>query len=187
MKAITMATTNAGKAAEAGAILSTFGIKVEHASIELEEPKTLGLAETARAKAANAYAAVKRPVIVEDTGIFFDEFPLFPGTYTKFAARTLGTRGLGRLLEGGKRGAKFTTIAAYCDGHSVKTFEGSVAGTIAARERGRPKPGMFYDAIFIPNGARRTYAEMNELEKAKTSHRAKAFRSLGKFLEGRLK
>lgn len=177
------ATTNAGKMQEAAAILREFGITVTQAAVEIGEPKTLSLQETAVKKAENAFSLLKKPVVVEDTGIFFDAYKNFPGTYTKFAVQTIGIAGMLKMLEGKNRKACFKTITAFADGKSVETFEGSVQGTIALRPAGNALRSLPYDSIFIPEKHKKTFAQMAESEKNKFSHRAVAFRKLGEWLQ----
>ncbi len=183
-KTIDFATTNAGKAEEAKAILAKYGIKLVQQAVEVDEPKTLDLNETATRKAQAAFMMLGRPVIVEDTGLFFDAYPGFPGTYTKFAAKTIGQSGLLKMLDGCPRGAAFTTIAAFTDGKRTVLFEGTIQGQVARTPRGVARPGLSYDPIFAPEGAGgKTYAEIGTDEKNALSHRAVAFGKLGKWLK----
>ena len=55
-----------------------------------------------------------------------------------------------------------------------------VKGKIPSKPLG--KRGFHYDPIFIPNGTKKTYAQMLIEEKNKISHRAMALNSLKKFL-----
>ncbi|MEK6924547.1 MAG: non-canonical purine NTP pyrophosphatase [Candidatus Micrarchaeota archaeon] len=176
------ATTNPGKFREAADAVKERGLQLEQANIEIEEPKLLELEKTAERKAQLAFNALGRPVVVEDTGVFFDEYPLFPGTYSKFAVKTLGIPALLKLLEGGKRGARFATIAAYCDGKTTNTFEGEARGTILETPEGKSRPGLAYDSVFKCDGGGKTFAQMTVKEKNEHSHRTKAFRKLAKWL-----
>jgi XTP/dITP diphosphohydrolase len=58
----------------------------------------------------------------------------------------------------------------------VIVAEGRVKGSIALHPRG--EHGFGWDALFIPEGDTRTFAEMREGEKNLASHRARAFRNL---------
>ena len=57
---------------------------------------------------------------------------------------------------------------------------GKVSGKISKTKKG--KNGFGYDPIFIPNGHKRTFAEMSKSYKYKIDHRAKAFKKIKKFL-----
>ena len=56
---------------------------------------------------------------------------------------------------------------------SVATFEGRVFGTLAFPPRGTN--GFGYDPIFVPEGHRMTFGEMDPTIKHAISHRARAF------------
>ena len=56
---------------------------------------------------------------------------------------------------------------------------GKVSGKISKTKKG--KNGFGYDPIFIPNGHKRTFAEMSKIHKYKIDHRAKAFKKIKKF------
>ena len=56
---------------------------------------------------------------------------------------------------------------------------GKVSGKISKTKKG--KNGFGYDPIFIPNGHKRTFAEMSKRYKYKIDHRAKAFKKIKRF------
>ena len=56
---------------------------------------------------------------------------------------------------------------------------GKINGQISKTKKG--KNGFGYDPIFIPNGYKRTFAEMSKSYKYKIDHRAKAFKKIKKF------
>ena len=56
---------------------------------------------------------------------------------------------------------------------------GKVSGKISETKKG--KNGFGYDPIFIPNGHKRTFAEMGKSYKYKIDHRAKAFKKIKRF------
>ena len=56
---------------------------------------------------------------------------------------------------------------------------GKVSGKISKTKKG--KNGFGYDPIFIPNGHKRTFAEMSRRYKYKIDHRAKAFKKIKRF------
>ena len=56
---------------------------------------------------------------------------------------------------------------------------GKVSGKISKTKKG--KNGFGYDPIFIPNGHKRTFAEMSKSYKYKVDHRAKAFKKIKRF------
>ena len=56
---------------------------------------------------------------------------------------------------------------------------GKVSGKISKTKKG--KNGFGYDPIFIPNGHKKTFAEMSKSYKYKIDHRAKAFKKIKRF------
>ena len=56
---------------------------------------------------------------------------------------------------------------------------GKISGKISNKKKG--KNGFGYDPIFIPNGHKRTFAEMSKSYKYKIDHRAKAFKKIKRF------
>jgi len=167
---ITVVTGNKNKAAEVAAFFQ--GItKVSHISFECIEPQSDNIAEIARAKAEQAYAALQIPLIVDDTGLFIEALSGFPGPYAAYVQDSLGNAGILRLMVGmTNRRAYFATSIAYIDETGIHIFEGRVEGEITDTPRGTD--GFGYDPIFSVQG--RTLAEMDMAEKNTLSHRARA-------------
>lgn len=80
-----------------------------------------------------------------------------------------------------KRSARFVCSIVIALKGAVKTFSGSVEGTIGTEMRG--KQGFGYDPLFYPEGHDRTFAEMNEDEKNALSHRGKALKGLQEYIK----
>ena len=62
---------------------------------------------------------------------------------------------------------------------TIACVEGKVEGLISSETRG--KNGFGYDPIFIPLKKKKTFGEMNPLQKCKLDHRYKAFKKIKKF------
>ena len=62
---------------------------------------------------------------------------------------------------------------------TIACVEGKVEGLISSEPRG--KNGFGYDPIFIPLKKKKTFGEMNPLQKCKLDHRYKAFKKIKKF------
>lgn len=167
---ITVVTTNKGKAAEIAAFFAGVA-DIEAVALDLIEPQADTLEEISQAKARQAYEQLKRPLIVDDTGLFIEALKGFPGPYAAYVQKTIGNSGILSLLQGVEnRNAYFYTVIAYADASGVKVFSGRVDGTIAASPRGTA--GFGYDPIFAVG--KKTLAEMEIAEKNRVSHRAKA-------------
>jgi XTP/dITP diphosphohydrolase len=134
------------------------------------------LREIASFAAKEACEAALHPVVAEDSGFFVHSLGGFPGPYSSYVFRTIGNKGILRLLPlAGKRDASFQTAVAYCaPGSDPVNFSGSVSGMVAHHPRGIH--GFGFDPIFIPReGDGRTFAEMSTKEKNLLSHRSRAF------------
>jgi XTP/dITP diphosphohydrolase len=167
---ITVVTGNKNKAAEVAAFFDGIA-EVSHISFDCIEPQSDSITEIAKAKAEQAYAALKIPLIVDDTGLFIEALAGFPGPYAAYVQDTLGNAGILRLMEGTpNRRACFATSIAYIDERGIETFEGRVEGEITDSPRGTD--GFGYDPIFSVQG--RTLSEMDMHEKNTVSHRARA-------------
>jgi len=131
------------------------------------------LEEIAREAAEAAFSQLKKPVFVEDTGLFINALNGFPGAYSAWVQQKIGNAGLLKLLDGEKkRSACFETALAFTtNGKDVIGFRGICEGRIAEKETGAS--GFGYDPIFIPAGHEQTFAENIEL-KNKLSHRYKS-------------
>ncbi|MDX1610760.1 MAG: non-canonical purine NTP pyrophosphatase, partial [Candidatus Thermoplasmatota archaeon] len=93
--------------------------------------------------------------------------------YSSYAYATLGWQGILELLEGREdRGAHFQAVIGYHDGEQDRFFSGRIDGTISREARG--EHGFGFDPVFVPEGHKRTFAEMSVAEKGELSHRARA-------------
>ena len=177
------ATTNRKKFEEAFKVAGKFKIRLEIARVNAVEPQG-ELNEIALSKALQAFEKVKKPVVVEDSGLFIRALKGFPGPYSSFVYRTIGCEGILKLMRGlRERKAEFRCAAVYYDGaHKIEVLE-SVEGRIAEKVRG--KGGFGFDPIFIPEGFSKTFAEAPEI-KVKVSHRTRALERLFSALQSLL-
>uniref|UniRef100_A0A7C3WSB8 dITP/XTP pyrophosphatase n=1 Tax=Thermofilum pendens TaxID=2269 RepID=A0A7C3WSB8_THEPE len=178
---IYLATGNRAKAAEMISVLAGFGITAEVVPLKKLEIQSESLEEIARV-AAEHLPPMDAPVVVEDAGLFVDALNGFPGPYSHYVYKTLGCRGLLKLLEGVKeRRACFRSVVAVkTPSGRVEVFTGETWGVITHEEKG--DKGFGFDPIFQPEGSERTFAEMNLEEKNMWSHRGKAVRKLALWL-----
>ncbi len=173
-------TKNRGKLREARTVLSKFGIEVEQLKEDREEIQSEDLEEIAIHSIRNVKAH-KLPIVVEDAGLFINALNGFPGPYSSYVYKTIGCRGILKLMKDVKnREAMFKSAVAYTDGKTMNVFIGKVEGVIAFEERGQE--GFGFDPIFIPSGYNETFAEMGFERKCLISHRAKAFEAFGSWL-----
>lgn len=172
-------TGNENKLKEASDIL---GFSVEGVSIELPEIQDIEVDKIIESKVRSAYEKIKKPIIVEDTGLYFEYMNGFPGALIKWMIKSIGDKGISNLLnlfENKKAYAK--TSIGYFNGNEFKLFNGTIRGKISEIPKG--KNGFGWDTIFIPDGFEKTFAEMTNEEKNKLSMRKIAFEKLKKFLD----
>ncbi|MBN2331297.1 MAG: RdgB/HAM1 family non-canonical purine NTP pyrophosphatase [Candidatus Aenigmarchaeota archaeon] len=175
-------TGNRMKAEEVKEILAGFGIAVEQRSLDIGEIQEKDAEPVAREKARHAFSMVKKPLIVEDTGLYIRAMNGYPGTLIKHFFESIGPQGIVDFLKGKDRSAEAVTVFAYCDPEGrVRTFRGSVSGRIS--DRVTKGYDFAWDTIFIPEGYERTYAEIGTAEKNGISQRRLALESFAKWLK----
>jgi len=171
-------TTNYHKFSEACQVLAEQRVAAAMLKIGAVEIQSNDLEEIAKTSVQDAVEKTGLPVLVEDAGLFIRALNGFPGPYSSYVYRTIGTGGILKLMESvDERSAYFySTVAFYsAEESSPKCFHGKVEGNISLGERG--KQGFGFDPIFEPlDGVGRTFAEMPTTEKNKLSHRAQALR-----------
>ena len=179
-RVVFFATGNIHKFNEARSILTGLDIAVGMLRVKDTEIQSDSLKEIAQVSALDAFKRCGLPVIVEDAGLFIDALNGFPGPYAAYAYKTIGNKGLLKLMKSVEnRKARFWSAIAYCDNSSCAPvcFKGEAEGEITVNERvGSGKSGFGFDPIFQPDGSAKTFAEMTLEEKNGFSHRAKAVR-----------
>ncbi len=174
--ALYFATSNKHKFAEAKEILPG----ISHFNFSHNEIRSDSLEEIALEAVGAAYLQIKKPVFVEDTGLFVEALNGFPGAFSAWVLGKIGCEGILRLMQSEKsRAASFKTCIAFTDGKIAKTFSGECKGSIANKQHG--KNGFGYDPIFVPEGYEKTFAEAPEIKK-KVSHRYNALMQLKDYL-----
>ena len=173
-------TSNEGKYNEASFIMNMFGIKLvwrktEKMEVQSDDVETVALEA---AKAATIYES--SPFIIEDDGLFIDCLNGFPGPYSSYVLIKLGLKRVLKLIEDDRRARFKSAVALHLAGRFM-IFTGIAEGTISFAKKG--DLGFGYDPIFIPDGAKRTMAEMTVMEKSTISHRGKSFTSLAGYLK----
>jgi XTP/dITP diphosphohydrolase len=183
---LVIASHNQGKLREIRELLAPFPVRVVSAEdLGLAEPEETGATfiENAELKARTAAKAAGLPALADDSGMSVDALGGAPGI---FSARWAGPakdfsaamqrveRELGASPD---RTARFicALALAWPDGH-CEHFQGEIHGTLVFPPRGHK--GFGYDPVFIPEGGRETFGEMEPAAKHAISHRAIAFHRL---------
>ena len=195
---ILVATGNTHKLQELVRVLPAFlpnGEKMEYKGLSdfnITPPEETGttLAENAILKATYAARQSGLWALSDDTGLEVDFLNGAPGVHTaRYAGDDCNTQAnnqkLLRALESvpfEKRTARFKTVAclAVPDG-KTQLFEGVCEGHIATDYHGTN--GFGYDPIFIVDELGKSFAQLTADEKNAVSHRGRAFRKVGDWLE----
>ncbi|MEA3495835.1 MAG: RdgB/HAM1 family non-canonical purine NTP pyrophosphatase [Bacteroidota bacterium] len=123
----------------------------------------------------------------DDSGL---EVEILNGKPGVFSARYAGEDGnhkknneklLKELSAKSNRKAQFKTVIALILDGKEYFFEGIVKGKIITELKG--KEGFGYDPLFVADGYKNTFAQMNAELKNKISHRANALKEMIEFLE----
>jgi len=176
------ATGNVHKFNEARRVLAEFKITTAMLNVEAVEIQDDNLENIAKASALDAVKKCGLQVFVEDAGLFIEALNGFPGPYSSYVYRTIGTKGVLKLMENfDEREAYFQSVVAFSGPEeATKCFQGRVKGKISMEERG--SSGFGFDPIFEPSGGpKKTFAEMTITEKNEYSHRAEALRKFAKW------
>ncbi len=198
---LVIATHNAGKLKEIGALLAPHGVECLSAgALGLPEPAETGrnFVENALIKARAAAQASQIPALADDSGLCVAALDGRPGVYTADWAERQWFEGPANQAWQGRdwymamgkvegmlcalgpdtdRSAWFACVLALAwpDGDST-VYEGRVDGTLTWPPRG--SLGFGYDPVFVPVGGTLTFAEIDPAEKHRISHRADAFKKL---------
>jgi len=158
-KTINFATSNKNKAREFRQILEP-KIKVNHIEMTYPEIRSDDSEEIARHSAKELAEKLKKPVVVEDSGLFIDLLNGFPGAYSATIHKKIGLDGILKLMKGIKnRNCSYKSAVAYCEPNKQPiSFLGEEKGKVAEKIKGNF--GFGHDPIFIPEGSNKTYGQM---------------------------
>lgn len=188
------ASANQNKIREIGAMVpegfNLMGLKDIGITSDIPEPGTT-IRENSylKAKYVRDFLKDKSEVFIfsDDSGLEVHALQGAPGVYS---ARYAGTpkddaannrKLLQELQSITDRRARFVTVITLIVKDQVHYFEGEIKGTIAYEPRGYD--GFGYDPLFIPQGYRSTFAELNPQVKNSISHRAQAVKQLVQYLQ----
>ena len=194
---IYVATHNAHKLREIGEILPGFTIRADDPDVEETAPDFAGNALIkARAIAVRHTGCW---VMADDSGLEVDALGGAPGVYSARYSETanhqlptanvqlpISQRNNALLLKNlegaADRRAHFTCCVALIDPHGVAHIvEGRYYGEIAHEASG--EGGFGYDPLFIPDGHKKSFAELTAEEKNAISHRGRALAKVKELLE----
>lgn len=183
------ATNNQHKVAEVrtvlGNLFEVISLKESGINIDIPEPYDT-LEENAATKSGTIFQLTGKNCFSEDTGLFVDALNGEPGVKSaRYAGETASNKDnisklLSQLGDTSNRQARFRTIISLVLNGTGYTFEGICEGAILNTPRG--EQGFGYDAVFVPEGSTKSFAEMDTAGKNQYSHRKKAMAKLIAFL-----
>lgn len=188
-----LASGNAHKVAEMGALAARDGLAIEIVSAKAlggmptvaEDTGTFAGNARKKARALWELAPKGSVVLADDSGVCVDELGGGPGVESAYFAGPQGdsAANLRKLVEvmrgvpAGRRGAKFYCLLFLIDEAGAEhVFEGECAGVLLDEPRGGA--GFGYDPLFVPEGFSQSYAELGDEAKSRLSHRARAWAAL---------
>jgi XTP/dITP diphosphohydrolase len=176
-------TSNQGKVKEFRDAFSHLGIDMEHYPLPYDEVQTADLEEVVSKGMEEIRKKGVRDFIIDDSGLFVNGLKGFPGVWSAYAQKTIGNKGILKLLEeSDDRTAEFRCcIGCDINGETV-IVTGVCKGNILFKETGAG--GFGYDPIFTFDGTK-SFAEMTSEEKNGFSHRGNAIRLLLEELKSR--
>jgi XTP/dITP diphosphohydrolase len=179
IREVSLVTSNPTKVVELQRIL---GMLIKQQNLDIPEIQALDPMVVAKQKAEEAYARLKTPVLVEDSGLAVAAWGEFPGALVKWMigrrTHSIGLEKFCAMVPADDRAAKACSVLVLYDGHDFVTGAGCVRGTIAPEPRGHN--GYAWDPIFIPAGEAKTFGEMAPMAKDKVSARSLAVAELKK-------
>ena len=191
---ILIGTNNRGKLTEIANLLPKKVKVFSTKDFNLKSPKETGKTFKSNALIKAKYFSKKTNLICisDDSGLEIDVLKKKPGIYS---ARWGGkksdfNKAMQRVYkELDKKDKEWRTkkisarficaLVIYWPNRKKIYSLGKVSGKISKTKKG--KNGFGYDPIFIPNGHKRTFAEMSKSYKYKIDHRAKAFKKIKRF------
>jgi XTP/dITP diphosphohydrolase len=196
IKEIVIASHNKGKVREIRSLLKPMGLKIYSAKkFTINEPIEDGktFKENSLIKSKNAALKSGIPAIADDSGLCILSLDNKPGIYSaRWAGRKKNFNLAINKIENEMRKNKLTNKAArkaffccalsiYFPNNNYRVFEGKKYGHIQFPASG--KNGFGYDPIFVPNGYKKTFGEMNFTYKERISHRSIAFKKMKEYLK----
>ena len=195
IKKLLIGTNNKGKLREIKNLLPKY-IKIHSTSeFNLKSPKETGKTFKENSLIKSRYFSEKANLtcLADDSGLEIDILKKKPGIYSarwggknsdfnkaiKKVYNELDKKDTNWKIK--KIKARFVCALSICYlNKKIACVEGKIEGYISSKPKG--KNGFGYDPIFIPKNKKKTFGEMNFVQKCKIDHRYIAFKKIKKFL-----
>ena len=194
-KKVIVASHNSGKVREIKSLLKPYSFTIQSASdLKIREPKETGknFIENAILKAKFVSKKSGCIALADDSGLCINLLDGEPGIYSaRWAGKNkdfkLAIKKIEKKLIKLDPHSNIKYRSHFCcalalsfpNGQTI-SFQGKVYGQLQFPAKGLN--GFGYDPIFVPNGYKKTFGEMNYSYKERISHRQKAFKKLKKYL-----
>jgi XTP/dITP diphosphohydrolase len=163
-------------------------VSLKDAGIDIDIPEPHDtLEENASEKSWTIHKLTGNDCFSEDTGLEIEALNGEPGVKSaRYAGDNRSFKDniekvLNKLANQANRNARFRAVISLIIEGNETQFEGICNGKIIDTPQGTG--GFGYDPIFIPNGSKRSFAEMSIEEKNRFNHRTKAAAKLVAFLQ----
>lgn len=188
MKHIIIVTSNNGKFEEIKRYIHQLApeITLEQSNIEVPEYQDMDIQTVALGKANHAWNILKKPLLIDDGGLYLEKYNKFPGAFSKYVYEGIGLEGIWMLAQEDPR-AYFLNCMVYKDSEDAHhIFEGKNSGTLTAPTGSMAHKQLPFRSIFIPEGYTKTIDELWAAnEDHHINHRFKAIEKLVNFLNER--
>ena len=194
-KKVIVASHNSGKVREIKSLLKPYSFTIQSASdLKIKEPKETGknFIENAILKAKFVSKKSGCIALADDSGLCINLLNGEPGIHSaRWAGKDkdfkLAIKKIEKKLIKIDPNSNIKYRSHFCcalalsfpNGQTI-SFQGKVYGQLQFPAKGLN--GFGYDPIFVPNGYKKTFGEMNYSYKERISHRQKAFKKLKKYL-----
>jgi non-canonical purine NTP pyrophosphatase (RdgB/HAM1 family) len=186
IKHIVIVTSNNGKFEEIKRYIHQLAptITVEQSCIEVPEYQDMDIEVVAVGKAEYAWNMLKKPLLIDDGGIYLEKYTKFPGAFSKHVYEGIGLEGIWLLAKEDPR-AYFLNCMVFKDSEDTHhIFEGRNNGTLIAPTGSMAHKQLPYRSIFVPEGYDQTLdALWTHNEDPHIHHRYQAVEKLVEFLK----
>lgn len=175
-KHITIATTNTGKFQELKRYINHFDpqMYVEQEVLDVPEYQDMDIKKVALGKAQYAWDILQRPLLIDDGGIYIEQYNQFPGVFSKYVFEGIGLEGIWKLAQDNPKTYFLNCLVYIWAPQSYEFFEGKTHGTLIAPSINANK-SLPYRSIFVPEGFDKTLEELWHVNEDQSyNHRYKA-------------
>lgn len=135
-------------------------VKLVQSALDLPEIQSLDLQEVALKKARDAWEKIKRPLIVDDAGLYLEKYPLFPGPLTKFVHQSIGMQGILHVAGENRKGVFRNCLVYMKSPDEYYMYEGMTQGEFIMLDHIDANKPLHCIDVLIPEGFDKTFAQL---------------------------